>query len=173
MQGLEDRHEVVPARSAEVGGVGDGKPHAISYAGPFAFLRAALMASRSRSTPSTLMLGYACAIAMPALPVPQLPLGGSSACGQLRRGGRTAFCQVPIQPEAFTKIDGEPHQAGPHQARGGARPPGSRWPAQVAQDSITDVGAGVDLCRGLMQFVPGTWLRWVSLRRRRPGRHSA
>jgi hypothetical protein len=35
MQGLEDRHEVVPARSAEVGGVGDGEPHAISYAGPF------------------------------------------------------------------------------------------------------------------------------------------
>ena len=29
-------------------------------------------------------------------PLPHVPLGGSSACGQLRRGGRTAFCERPI-----------------------------------------------------------------------------
>jgi hypothetical protein len=32
MQGFEDRHQVVPAGSAEVGGVGDGEPHSISHA---------------------------------------------------------------------------------------------------------------------------------------------
>jgi hypothetical protein len=32
MRGFEDRHQVVPAGSAEVGGVGDGEPHSISHA---------------------------------------------------------------------------------------------------------------------------------------------
>src|SRR5512133_325479 len=39
-------------------------------------------------------------------PLPHVPFGGSSAYGQLRRGGRTAFCECPIQPESFTKING-------------------------------------------------------------------
>jgi hypothetical protein len=34
MQGLKDRHQVVPPCSGEVGGVGDGKPHSISHTGP-------------------------------------------------------------------------------------------------------------------------------------------
>ena len=38
--------------------------------------------------------------------LPHVPLGGSVACGQLRRGGRTAFWERPIQPEPFTKISG-------------------------------------------------------------------
>src|SRR5829696_6804141 len=39
-------------------------------------------------------------------PLPHVPFGGSSAYGQLRRGGRTTFCECPIQPEPFTKING-------------------------------------------------------------------
>jgi hypothetical protein len=39
-------------------------------------------------------------------PLPHVPLGGSRVCGQLRRRGRTAFCERSIQPESFTKIDG-------------------------------------------------------------------
>ena len=39
-------------------------------------------------------------------PFPQVPFGGASAFGQLRRGGRTAFCECPIQPESFAKVDG-------------------------------------------------------------------
>ena len=39
-------------------------------------------------------------------PFPQVPFGGASAFGQLRRGGRTAVCECPIQPESFAKVDG-------------------------------------------------------------------
>jgi hypothetical protein len=39
-------------------------------------------------------------------PLPHVPFGGSSAYGQLGGGGRTAFCECPIQPESFTEING-------------------------------------------------------------------
>jgi hypothetical protein len=67
-----------PARSA---GVGDGKPHSISHTpARSAFPRAALMASWSRSTPSTVMWGYAWAVAMLDQPVPH-------ATSRTRAGG--------------------------------------------------------------------------------------
>ena len=80
-------------------------------------------------------------------PFPHIPFAGSCAYGQLRRGGRTAFCECPIQPESFTKINGvelqRPHgiaeQPLPQRLRPvniGPRIPGSAPPFERLQSAL-------------------------------------